>query len=156
MAKTPEELALSLSQHTFEAQQQAETQLRERVTNVLSAASIVVPVAAVAVGKGPPSAAIPFSGAALAYLWCALECCAALFPRDFATGITGGRLLQDSRGHEAGVRQMEASAAVYLDQMHDDNVHTLADTAKHVKRAIVGLIAEIAATSVALVVTLLT
>ncbi len=45
MAATPEELALALSSATFEAQQRTETKLRERATNVLSAASIVMPAA---------------------------------------------------------------------------------------------------------------
>jgi hypothetical protein len=154
MARTPEELALSLSQATFEVQQRTEAQLRERATNVLSAASIVVPVAAVAVGKGAALAAIPFSGAALAYIWCATACCAALFPRGFATGIAGGRFLQEARGYEANLQHMEATAAIYFDQMHDENLPTLEATAIHVRRAIVSLIVEIAATAVALVITL--
>ena len=154
MASTHEELALLLSQATFEAQQRTETKLRERATNVLSAASIVVPVAAVAVGKGPAIVAIPFGGAALAYVWCAVECCAALFPRGFATGIAGGQFLEEVRTYKADLRQMEASAAVYFDELHDDNVPNLEDASNHVTRAIVGLMVEIGAAAVALVTTL--
>jgi hypothetical protein len=156
MASTPEELALSLSQATFDAQQRMEAKLRERATNVLSAASIVVPVAAVAVGKGPALVAIPFSGAALAYIWCAVESCAALIPRGFSTGIAGGRFLEQGRTYDAGLHQLEASAAVYLDQLHDNNVPNLENTTQHVTRAIVALMLEISASAVALVATLLT
>ena len=155
MARTPEELALALSSATFEAQQRTETKLRERATNVLSAASLVVPVAAIALGKGPAVVAIPFGGAALAYIWCATECCRALFPRGFVTGIAGGRFLDEARRYHADARQMEATAAGYLDRMHDDNLPTLEATADQVKGAIVSLIVEIGAAAVALVITLL-
>jgi hypothetical protein len=111
-------------------------------------------VAAVAVGKGPAIVAFPFSGAALAYIWCAIECCAALFPRGFSTGIAGGMLLEEIRAHQADLRQMEATAAVYLDEIHDNNVPGLEDAANHLTRAIVSLMVESVAAAVALVTTL--
>jgi hypothetical protein len=151
----PEELALELSRATFEAQRQTETKLRERATNVLSAASIVIPIAAIAVGKGKAIVAIPFGVAALAYIWCAVECCRALFPRGFATGIAGGKFLDVARAADDDLREMEATAADYFDDMHAKNQPTLESAAEQVRRAIVGLILEIGATAVALVVTLL-
>jgi hypothetical protein len=155
VATNPEELALDLSRATFDAQQRTETKLRERATNILSAASLVVPVASVAVGKGPAVAAIPFSVAALAYILCARKCCAALFPRDFGTGIFGGAMLETARATTADVRQMEASAAAYLDQTHAENQVTLEETADDVRGAINRLMTEIVAAAAALVVTLL-
>jgi hypothetical protein len=152
----PEELAFELSRATFEAQRRSEAKLRERATNVLSAASLVVPVASVAIGRGPAIAAVPLSAAAVAYIACALKCCAALFPRGFGSGILGGRFLERARATRADVRQMEASAAEYLDQIHAANQVTLEQTACHVQDAIVRLMAEIAASAAALVVTLLT
>jgi hypothetical protein len=122
---------------------------------VLSAASIVVPIAAVAVAKGTALAALPYGVAALAYIWCAIECCRALFPRDFKTGITGNPFLEDARKAGDDVRQMEATAAFYFDQMHELNLPTLEAAAEQVKRAIVSLIVEIGAAAAALVVTLL-
>jgi hypothetical protein len=155
VADTPEELALELSRELFESQQRAETKLRERATTVLSAASVVVPIAAVALHEGPKGAALPFGIAAAAYLWCAVECCRALFPRGFKTGIRGGDFLEQARQDGADVLQMQASAALYLDQFHADNLPTLEATANRVRRAIFGLIIEIAGAAVALVVTLL-
>ncbi|MFI4991805.1 MAG: hypothetical protein ACHQHO_12945 [Solirubrobacterales bacterium] len=155
MAETPEELALELSRELFASQQHAEAKLRERATTVLSAASVVVPIAAVALHEGPKGSALPFGLAAAAYLWCAIECCRALFPRGFKTGIRGGDFLELARLGDADVRQMQASAAGYLDQFHADNLPTLEATADRVRHAIFGLIVEIAGAAVALVVTLL-
>ena len=139
----------------FAAQQLTETKLRERATTVLSAASVVVPVASVAIRNGPAVAAAPLGAAAMAYILCALKCCAALFPRDFAIGIIGGAFLETARETGADVRQMEASAAQYLDQMHAQNQTTLERTAAHVQDAIVRLMVEIGAATAALVVTLI-
>lgn len=155
MATTPEELALELSQSTFEAQQRTETKLRERATNILSAASIVVPIAAVAVGKGTALAAIPFGGAGVAYVWCAIECGRALFPRDFGTGILGGHFLDSARDSGAMLPEMQATAATYLDYSHGQNQTILEGTAGHVQAAIVWLMLEIVAAAIALMVTLL-
>jgi hypothetical protein len=63
MATSPEELALDLSRASLQSQEQSENQLREKATAVLAAASIAVPVAALAVGHGPAVGAIPFGGA---------------------------------------------------------------------------------------------
>jgi hypothetical protein len=49
-----------LSGAALESQDGSENQLREKATAVLSAASIVVPVAAVALGSAPAGAVIPF------------------------------------------------------------------------------------------------
>jgi len=84
MASTPEELAMDLSRASLHAQEQTENQLREKATTVLSAASIVVPIAALAVVHGPAAAAIPVGAAAVAYFLCARACGAALFPRELS------------------------------------------------------------------------
>lgn len=154
MASTPEELALELSRDSFSAQRETESKLRERATNVLSAASIVVPISAVALGRGPAVAAIPFGAAAIAYLWCAIECCRALFPRGFQTGLAGGVFLEEARKAGADVRQMEASAAGYIDSMFNANLPALERTADQVRRSIVSLVVEIGVAAAALVVTL--
>jgi acetyl-CoA carboxylase alpha subunit len=93
MVSTPEEFAIDLSRASLHAQAQTENQLREKATTVLSAASIVVPIAALAVGHGPAGAAIPFGAAAVAYFLCARACGAALFPQDVRAGLLGSELL---------------------------------------------------------------
>jgi hypothetical protein len=115
MARTPEELALDLSRSSVQAQEQSENQLREKATAVLAAASIVVPVAAVAVGHGPSGVAIPFGGAAVAYVLCVRECGVALLPRGVHVGLLGGELLETAKTSGADLRQMQAAAAGYLD-----------------------------------------
>ena len=52
----------------------------------LGAASIVVPVAALAIGDGPAGAAIPLGAAAVAYVLLVRECGTALVPRATSTG----------------------------------------------------------------------
>lgn len=59
IASSPEELALELSQAVLASQSQTEIQLREKAAAVLGASSIVVPVAALAVGKAPAAARPP-------------------------------------------------------------------------------------------------
>jgi len=115
MANSPEELALELSRAALQSQDASENQLREKATTILSAASIVVPLAAVALGSAPSRAAIPFGVAALAYFWCARCCGLALFPRNRQTGLLGGELLKLASHSGADLRQMQASAADYLD-----------------------------------------
>jgi hypothetical protein len=78
MVSTPEEFAIDLSRASLHAQAQTENQLREKATTVLSAASIVVPIAALAVGHGPAGAR---------------ACGAALFPQDVRAGLLGSELL---------------------------------------------------------------
>lgn len=116
MATTPEELALELSNTSVRAQEQTETQLREKATAVLAAASIVVPVAALAVGHGPAGVAIPFGVAAVAYALCVRECGAALLPRGVHVGLLGGEMLETAKASGADLRQMQAAAAGYLDE----------------------------------------
>jgi hypothetical protein len=154
MTTTPEELALDLSRSTFEVQQRTETKLRERATNILSAASIVVPIAAVAVGKGTALSGVLFGGAGLAYIGCAVECARALSPRDFVTGILGGKFLDYARGTGAKLPEMQATAASYLDYTHAQNQTVFERTADHVERAIVWLVIEIVAAAISLVVTI--
>jgi hypothetical protein len=156
MATTPEELALDLSNTSVRAQEQSETQLREKATAVLAAASIVVPVAAlaVAVGHGPAGVAIPFGAAAVAYALCVRECGAALLPRGVHVGLLGGELLETAKASGAELRQMQAAAARYLDEGYKHNQSILEHAAKRIARAIVLLTAEILALTAALLVTL--
>lgn len=154
MSATPEELALDLSRATLQAQDQTENQIREKATAVLSAASIVVPVAAVAVGSGPPGVAVPFGAAALAYFLCARECGSALIPHGFRAGLLGSELLELARMTDADLRQMQASAASYLDDGYRHNQTILESAAKRIGRAIVLLTVEILALVIALAVTL--
>jgi hypothetical protein len=111
MADSPEELALELSRAALESQDGSENQLREKATAVLSAASIVVPVAAVALGSAPAGAVVPFGVAALAYLWCARSCGSALFPKNRQAGLLGSEMLQLATEAGADLPQMQASAA---------------------------------------------
>src|SRR5262245_35850882 len=106
MASTPEALALELSRASLAAQEQSEVQLREKATAVLGAASVVVPVAALAIGKGPPGAAVAVIAAAAAYVLCVRECGAALVPRNVQAGLLGGELLNTARESDADLRQM--------------------------------------------------
>jgi hypothetical protein len=155
MATTPEELALDLSHASVQAQEQSANQLREKATTVLSAASIVVPIAAVTVGNGPAIAAVPFGVAALAYLACVRECGSALFPRGAHVGLLGGELLETAKSSDADLRQMQAAAASYLDDgyRHNQTIHELA--AQRLGRAIYLMTAEILALVIALIVTIM-
>ncbi len=154
MARSPEELALKLSQAALAAQGQTENQLREKSTAVLSAASIVVPIAAVGVGSGPKLAAVPFCAGALAYFLCARACGAALFPQGFRAGLLGSEMLEIAKTSQADLRQMQASAASYIDDGYRHNQTILESSASSVRSAIVLLTVEILALVVALVVTL--
>jgi hypothetical protein len=154
MATTPEELALDLSSTSVRAQEQTETQLREKATAVLAAASIVVPVAALAVGHGPAGVAIPFGVAATAYALCVRECGAALLPRGVHVGLLGGELLETAKASGADLRQMQAAAAGYLDEGYKHNQSILRQAAKRTTRAILCLTVEVLALAAALLVTL--
>jgi hypothetical protein len=107
---------------------------------VLSAASIVVPVAAVAVASGPEVAAIPFCAAVVAYFFCARACGAALFPQDRHAGLLGSEMLEIAKTSGADLRQMQASAASYLDNGYRHNQIILESSAASVRRAIVLLL----------------
>ncbi len=155
MANCPEEVALELSRAALESQDGSENQLREKATAVLSAASIVVPVAAVALGSAPAGAAIPFGVAALAYLWCARSCGSALFPKNRQAGLLGGEMLQLATDTGADLPQMQASAASYLDGFYKHNQVILEGAADKVQQALIALGVEIVALAVALVVTIL-
>src|SRR6266576_492218 len=90
MAATPEELVYELSRATFENQAETGKRLRDRASALFAAASVVVPVAGIAVTKGPSWVAAPFGLAAVAYGACAYYCGRALLPRKFRPGIAGG------------------------------------------------------------------
>lgn len=155
MANCPEEVALELSRAALESQDGSENQLREKATAVLSAASIVVPVAAVALGSAPAGAAIPFGVATLAYLWCVRSCGSALFPKNRQAGLLGGEMLQLATDTGADLPQMQASAASYLDGFYKHNQVILEGAADKVQQALIALGVEIVALAVALVVTIL-
>jgi hypothetical protein len=136
VASTPEELALDLSRASLAAQEQSETQLREKATAVLGAASIVVPVAALAIGKGPAGAAFAVVAAAVAYVLCVRECGAALVPRNVESGLLGSELLKTAQESDANLRNMQAAAAAYLDSAYRNNQTILEGAAGRVNRAI--------------------
>lgn len=150
MATTPEELALDLSSASVRAQERTETYLRERATAVLAAASIVVPVAAVAVDHGPAGAALPFGAAAIAYSLCVRECGAALLPRGVDLGLLGGELLAMANASEASLGQMQVAAAAYLDREYRHNQTMLQMTAERVRRAITFFTLEVLSLAVAM------
>ena len=154
MPASREELALTFSREAWTAQTYTEAKLREKATNVLQAASIVIPVAAIAVSKGPPGVAVPFGIAALAYALCAWQCASALYPRTFATGVHGSHLLKDAKRLEATVEDMQERAAEYLDEQHEGNKEVLEATGRNVQRAIIFLALETVGIAAALVVTL--
>jgi hypothetical protein len=139
---------------SLRSQEQSENQLREKATAVLTAASIVVPVAGLAVGHGPAVVAIPFGGAAVAYVLCVRACGAALFPQVVRLGLLGGDLLETTKRNGADLRQMQAMAANYLDHGYKHNHAILEAAARRVGHAISWLVVEILALVLALVATL--
>lgn len=152
---TPEELALNLSRASVVAQEQVENQLRERATALLATASIVVPVTAIVVGRGPSAVAIPFGVAAVAYALCVRECGSALLPRGVRVGLLGGELLEATRSLDGELSQMQEIAARYLDSEYRHNQESLKMAASSVRRAIVMLTGEVVSLVVALLITLL-
>ena len=154
MSTTPEELALDLSRASLRSQEQSENQIREKATAVLAAASVVVPVAAVAIGHGPAVVAIPFSGAAVAYVLCVRACGAALFPQSVRFGLLGGDLLEATKRSGMDLEQMQEAAATYLDDGYRHNHAILEIATKRVGHAISLLTIEVLALVVSLVVTL--
>ncbi len=154
MATTPEEIALDLSRSSVRGQESSEAQLREKATAILAAASIVVPVAALAVGHGPAVVAIPFGAATIAYALCVSACGAALLPRGVQVGLLGSELLETANATDADLHQMQAAAASYLDHGYRHNQPVLAAAAARVRAAIVCLTIEVLSLSAALLVTL--
>ncbi len=69
MPETREELAVDLSRALLAEQQMTGAQLRDRASKILQAASVVIPVSAIAVSNGPPGTLIPFGLAALSYAY---------------------------------------------------------------------------------------
>jgi len=155
MAESPEEFAYSLSRTTFDGQVQTETKLRERAAGLLQAASVVMPVAGIAISKGPSGVVIPFGLAAISYAVCAYFCGIALIPKEIEVGIAGGSFLDDARDSDADLLQMYATAASYLDQAREANSGAVSGAAEHVKTAIGWLVTELALIAISLVVTVL-
>lgn len=150
----PEELALDLSRASVHAQEQSEVQLREKATAALSAASIVVSVAAVTVSNRPAIAAIPLGGAALAYVLCVRECGGALLPRGVHAGLLGSDLLRIVKATDADLREMQATASIYLDRGYRYNQAILDASKRRLSRAIHLLTTEIILLALALFATL--
>jgi hypothetical protein len=155
MASTPEQLALELSRASLTAQEHSETQLRERAGTILGAASVVVPIAALAIRDSSAGAAIPLGIAAIAYVLLVRECGTALVPRDVYDGLLGGELLKTVNSTDADLCEMQTIAASYLDANHRHNQVILKHAALRVSRAISLLTIEILSLVVALIVTLL-
>jgi hypothetical protein len=154
MAATPEE-PHSSSRASLAAQDQSENQLREKATAILGAASIVVTLAALALGDRPAGAAIPFGCAAVVYVFLVRECGAALLLRNVHAGLLGAELLTTARDVDADLRQMQAAAASYLDTGYHHSQGILEDAAGRVSRAVALLTAEILLLVAALMVALL-
>jgi hypothetical protein len=154
MVSTPEEVAVDFSRASLQAQEQTENQLREKATAVLSAASVVVPIAALGVGRGPAGAAIPLGAAAVAYFLCARDCGSALLPQNTGVGLLGSQLLEMADSSGAKLPQIQAAAANYLDMGYRHNRAILEESASRVRHAIAMLTVEILALVVALVITI--
>ncbi len=137
------------------AQERTESQIREKATAVLAAASIVVPVVALVVGHGPSVVAIPFGGAAMAYAMCVRECGFALLPRGVFGGLLGSELLEATRNLDGDLGQMQERAARYLDGEYRQNKEMLEMAASSVRRAILMLTGEVVSLVVALLITIL-
>lgn len=121
---------------------------------MLGAASVVVPFAALSVGKGPAGAAVALVAATGACVSCVRDCSAALVPRNFQAGLLGGQLLETAKATGADLRQMQAAAAGYLDSAYRNNQAILEDAARRVRRATVALTLEVLSLVVGLAVTL--
>jgi hypothetical protein len=153
MPETREELAVDLSRALLTEQQTTGTQLRDRASKILQAASVVIPVSAIAVSNGPPGTLIPFGFAALSYAYSAFSSVRALIPQTFKQGVKGSVLLKQAKDSGASLPQMQESAAEHLDHCFERNEAAIDSVAGHVERAIVGLAVEIIALAVALGVT---
>lgn len=103
---------------------------------------------------GPLRQAIPLGVAAVAYFLCARECGAALFPQDVYDGLLGSELLEVAKADGAELLQIQASAAVYLDQNYRHNRAILETSAGRVRQAITMLTVETLSLVVALVITI--
>ncbi|HTZ88353.1 MAG TPA: hypothetical protein VMB05_16940 [Solirubrobacteraceae bacterium] len=156
MATTHEEVALQLSTMAVASQGDSENQIRAKATAILSAASIVVPVAGVAIARGSAWPVIPLAIAALAYLRCVWTCAAALLPKNIEVGLLGGEMLKLATESGADVEQMQASASHYMDRLYANNQLILEKASENVKGAIIALGIEIVALTAAIPVTLWT
>jgi hypothetical protein len=148
----PEELAYELSRSAFDNQAETGKRLRERAAGLLSAASVVMPVAGIAISKGPTAVAVPFGLAVFAYGLCAYFCGRALLPKQFIPGIAGAVFLESARESEANLAQMYATAANYLDQAREANGKTVSESGDHVDIAIRWLVTELFLLAISLIV----
>lgn len=137
------------------SQSQTESQLREKAAVVLGAASVVVPVAALAVGKAPAAAAVLFALAAVGFFLCVRACAGALLPSGIQTGVLGGQLLDTARGADANLPNMQESAAKYMDVAYANNAEILAAASGRLGRGIQWLTVEVVLISLALITTVL-
>lgn len=153
MAATREELALDLSRALLASQEGAETQLRSRALKLLQAATVVVPVAGIAIAHGPRGVIAPLAIAAVSYLVCVWNCAGALRSRDFKPGIRGGALVKEAKEKDATVEHMQEAASWYLDQAHEHNRGLLDGVSKQLDIAVGALAFEIVCLTVALSVT---
>lgn len=122
---------------------------------ILQAASVVIPVAAIAVRGGPNSVAIPLILAALCYGVCVWNSAKALAPLDLKPGIRGGALLAEAKTVEASVDHMRERAAEYLDKAHEHNREQLDTKAGSVETAAFALAWEVISLAAAVIVTVL-
>ncbi len=83
------------------------------------------------------------------------DCGAALVPRGVNVGLLGGKLLASAKTTGADLRDMQATAAKYLDKGYEHNQLILENAARRIDRAIRFLTVEILVLTVALVVTIL-
>lgn len=156
MTTTHEEVALELSTTALASQGDTENQIRAKATAILSAASIVVPVAGVAIARGSAWPVIPLGLAAFAYLRCVWTCAAALLPKNMEVGLLGGEMLQLAADSGADVEQMQASASRYMDGLYANNQLILEKASENVTSTIIALGVEIVALTAAIPVTLWT
>jgi hypothetical protein len=147
------ELAVDLSRALLAERQTTGAQLRDRASKILQAASVVIPVSAIAVSNGPPGTLIPFGVAALSYAYCAFSSARALIPQTFKHGVKGSVLLAQAKDTGASLPEMQERAAQHLDHCFERNEAVIDSVADHVERAIIGLAVEIVALAVALGVT---
>jgi hypothetical protein len=154
VADTPEQLAYELSRATFDNQAETGKRLRDRAAAVLSAASVVIPVAGIAVSHGPHGVAWSFGLAGVAYAFCAYFCGRALLPKSFHPGIAGAEFLDSARESEATLTQMYGSASSYLDEAGETNRATVSQAGDDLVTAIRWLVVELSLLALSLVITI--
>jgi hypothetical protein len=102
-----------------------------------------MPVAGVAVVKGPSWVAFPFGLASVSYAFCAWWCGRVLLPRTFGTGIAGSGFLSEAAEYGANLTQMYAQAALFIDAVHVENEAPLLEAGDAIEQAISWLAIEL-------------